>query len=95
MTIFTISIPDELLPGLVAAANAISTPENPKTPEDVAQEYAESAARKICQDMGVGPYWVMPQPQFNADGTFYHPPTVNGDNSSVDVIEPVTKEEGE
>lgn len=69
-----ITIPDELLPGLVAIAHAESTPEAPLTPEDVAQRYAEAAARKACQDMQVGPFWVMPHPQFNQDGTPYVAP---------------------
>ena len=67
-----ITIPDELLPGLVAMAAASSTEDNPMTAEDVAQEYAIAAANKACQDMKVGPYYQGPiPPQFNADGTPY------------------------
>lgn len=70
-----ISIPDELLPGLVAIASAESTLEAPLTPEDVAQQYAIAAATKACQDMKVGPYWVGPvPPPFNQDGTPYQAP---------------------
>jgi hypothetical protein len=64
---YTISIADELIPGIVATAYAEG-----KQPEDVVQEYAEAVANKACQDLKVGPYYVGPiPPQFNADGTPY------------------------
>ena len=64
---YTITIPDELTPGIIAIGYAES-----KTPEEVVSAYAESAARKACQDMKVGPYYEGPiPPQFNADGTPY------------------------
>lgn len=64
---FTISVPDELIPGIVAVAYAEG-----RQPEDVAQSYAIAAATKACQDMKVGPYYEGPiPPQFNADGTPY------------------------
>lgn len=62
---YTITIPDELTPGIVAIGYAES-----KTPEEVVSEYAEAAARKACQDMKVGPFYMGPiMPQFNQDGT--------------------------
>ena len=64
---YTITIPDELAPGIVAIGYA----EN-KTPEEVVSEYSVAAATKACQDMKVGPYYVGPTPpQFNQDGTPY------------------------
>ena len=62
---YTISIPDDLLPGIVATAYAEG-----KQPEQVVSEYAESMARKVCQDLAVGPYYTGPiPPRFNQDGT--------------------------
>lgn len=72
----TITIPDELLPGLVALAYAESTSEAPITPEDVAQNYAIAAATKACQDMKVGPFYAGPiNPQFGPDGLPFVPPS--------------------
>ena len=69
MTNFTISIDDSLVPGIIATASLEG-----KDPEQVVVEYAESVARKACQDLKVGPYYVGPTPpQFNPDGTPYDP----------------------
>jgi hypothetical protein len=69
---YTISIADELIPGIVATASLEG-----KQPEDVVQEYAEAVANKACQDLKVGPYYQGPiPPQFNADGTPYVAPIV-------------------
>jgi hypothetical protein len=69
---FTISIRDDLLPGIVAIAYAESTEEAPVTPEDVVARYAEAAAVKACQDMQVGPFYIGPTPpRFNQDGSPY------------------------
>ena len=65
MADFTITIPDELTPGIVATAYAEG-----KQPEEVVGEYAQALATKICQDLKVGPYYTGPiNPQFNQDGT--------------------------
>lgn len=80
MSSFKISIPDELLPGIIAIATLES-----KTPEQVASDYAESAARKACQDLKVGPYWEGPiPPQFNADGTPYTAPAAEDNDTSTE-----------
>lgn len=71
MAQFTIDIDDSLIPGIVAIAYTEG-----KEPTDIIQEYAYSAANKACQDYQVGPYWVMPEPRFNQDGTPYTPPLV-------------------
>ena len=67
---YTISIPDELIPGIVATAYA-----EQKQPEVVVADYAEALARKTCQDLRVGPYYTGPTPPaFNQDGTPYVAP---------------------
>lgn len=67
MATFTITIADELAPGIIA----IAALEN-KTPEEVVNLAAAAAANKACQDLKVGPYYTGPTPpQFNADGTPY------------------------
>jgi hypothetical protein len=67
MSSFTITIPDELVPGIIAMAALEGKP-----PEDVIQGYALALANKTCQDLKVGPYYEGPiPPQFNADGTPY------------------------
>jgi hypothetical protein len=70
MAEFTITIADELAPGIVATAALEG-----KTPEEVVNEYAAALATKTCQDLKVGPFYTGPiPPQFNADGTAYVAP---------------------
>jgi hypothetical protein len=70
MAEFTITIADELAPGIVATAALEG-----KTPEEVVNEYAAALATKTCQDLKVGPFYTGPiPPQFNADGTVYVAP---------------------
>jgi hypothetical protein len=70
MALFTIEVPDELAPGVIATAVLQG-----KDPEEVVQEYAIALATQTCQDMKVGPYYVGPiNPQFNQDGTPYVAP---------------------
>lgn len=65
--IYSIEIPDELIPGIVATAYA-----EQKQPEQIVSDYALAVATKACQDLKVGPYYVGPvNPQFNADGSPY------------------------
>jgi hypothetical protein len=67
---FTISIPEELVPGIIATAAL-----EEKSPEEVVQEYAIAVATKAAQDFKVGPFYIGPiPPQFNADGTPYVAP---------------------
>ena len=74
---YTITIADELIPGIVAIAYTEG-----RQPEDVVQEYATTAANKACQDYQVGPYWVMPEPRFNQDGTPYVAPTLEDQDTT-------------
>ena len=78
---YTITIPDELIPGIVAIAYTEG-----KQPTDIVQEYATTAANKACQDYQVGPYWVMPEPRFNQDGTPYTPPQADEIAPAGDVV---------
>jgi hypothetical protein len=77
MAQFTIEVPDELAPGVIATA-ALQGME----PEAVVQEYAIALATKTCQDLKVGPYYTGPiPPQFNADGTPYVAPVEDNDSN--------------
>jgi hypothetical protein len=81
MASFTITLDDQLVPGIIATANLEG-----KAPEDVVNEAAAAAATKTCQDLKVGPYYTGPTPpQFNQDGTPYVAPPV--------VEEPAVEEE--
>ena len=72
MASFTITLDDQLVPGIIATANLEG-----KQPEIVVQEYANALANKTCQDLKVGPYYTGPTPpQFNQDGTPYVAPVV-------------------
>ena len=78
---YTITIDDTLIPGIVAIAYTEG-----KQPTDIVQEYATTAANKACQDYQVGPYWVMPEPRFNQDGTPYTPPQADEIAPAGDVV---------
>jgi hypothetical protein len=61
---YTITIPDNLVPGIVATASVEG-----KTAEQVIGEYAVAVANKACQDLKVGPYYVGPSvPRLIEDG---------------------------
>jgi len=76
---YTITIPDELTPGIIAIGYAAS-----KTPDEVVSSYAVAAATKACQDLKVGPFYVGPiPPEFNADGTPYVAPVDNDTNGGL------------
>jgi hypothetical protein len=82
MASFTISIDENLVPGIIATASLEG-----KTPEEVVSIYANNLATKTCQDLKVGPYYVGPTPpQFNPDGTPYDPnwvaPVVDNDTTT-------------
>ena len=69
MAQFTVDIPDELLPGLVAE---LSTIPNAPTPEEYFQASAVELIRQRCEAYAVGPYYVgAVPPRFNQDGTPY------------------------
>ena len=68
---YNISIPEELVPGIVATAALESQRTGQQiTPELVVQQAAIAQADRVCQDLKVGPYYKGPiAPQFKADGT--------------------------
>jgi hypothetical protein len=68
---YSITIPEELIPGIIATAALESQRTGQQiTPEMVVQDAAIAQADKVCQDLRVGPYYTGPiPPQFNADGT--------------------------
>ena len=68
---YNISIPEALVPGIVATAILESQRTGQQvTPQQVVQDAAIAQADKVCQDLRVGPYYTGPiNPQFNADGT--------------------------
>ena len=72
MALFTVDLPNELLPGLVAE---LSTMPDAPTPEEYFQASAVELLRQRAEAYKVGPYYVGPiPPQFNADGTPYEAP---------------------
>jgi hypothetical protein len=68
---YSITIPEDLIPGIIATAALESQRTGQQiTPEMVVQDAAIAQADKVCQDLRVGPYYTGPiPPQFNADGT--------------------------
>ena len=85
MAQFTLDVPDELLPGLVAE---ISTLQDKVTPEEYFQASAVELLRQRCAVYKVGPYYVGPTPpQFNQDGTPYVAP-VDNDTSVAEEVTP-------
>lgn len=70
---YTITIPEELVSGIVATAALESQRTGQQvTPQQVVQDAAIAQADKVCQDLMVGPYFKGPiNPLFNADGTPY------------------------
>lgn len=77
MATFTLTIPDELLPGLAAEFHLLTIAGNSDyaTPEAYLQASAVELIRQRCQQYRVGPYWVPAAPPvFNADGTPYGVP---------------------
>lgn len=84
MAQFTLDVPDELLPGLVAE---ISTLQDKVTPEEYFQASAVELLRQRCAVYKVGPYYVGPTPpQFNQDGTPYTPPQADEIAPAGDVV---------
>jgi hypothetical protein len=72
MAQFTVEIPDEYLPGLIAEVSILPQAVNPA---DYFQSSAVELLRQRCETYKVGPYYNGPvNPQFNADGTPYVAP---------------------
>ena len=72
MAQFTIDIPDELLPALVAEFSLVQGSTPATTPEEYFAGSVVETVRQRAEIYKVGPYYVGPvDPQFNADGTLF------------------------
>lgn len=77
MAQFTVDIPDELLPALVAEFSIVSGAgaTEAATPEEYFQASVVETIRQRAEAYSVGPYFSGPTPpQFNQDGTPYVAP---------------------
>lgn len=92
MALFTLDVPDELYPALVAEYSIISAAG--ATSASSPEEYFESSVVEIIRQRAeiykVGPYFVGPvQPAFNADGTPNVPPVPEPPASDPLVEDPI------
>ena len=74
MAFFTVEVPDELLPALVAEFHVVSSANGTQaaTPEEYFSASVIEIIRQRAEVYKVGPYYEGPvAPQFNADGTPY------------------------
>lgn len=72
MAQFTVDIPDELLPALVAEFSLVQGSTQATTPEEYFQASVVEIVRQRAEIYKVGPYYAGPvDPQFNADGTAF------------------------
>ena len=84
---FTIDIPDELLPALVAEFALVQGSTTATTPEEYFAGSVVETVRQRAEIYKVGPYYVGPvDPQFNADGTLFG--VVEPDPLDTDTNEP-------
>lgn len=83
MAQFTIDIPDELLPALVAEFSLVQGSTTATTPEEYFTASVVETVRQRAELYKVGPYYAGPvDPQFQADGKPYgwvEPPVVDND----------------
>jgi hypothetical protein len=69
MTQFTVEIPDELLPALVAEFSLVQGSVSATTPEEYFAASVVETVRQRAELYKVGPYYAGPvDPQFRADG---------------------------
>lgn len=72
MAQFTVDIPDNLLPALVAEFSLVQGSTTATTPEEYFAASVIETVRQRAEIYKVGPYYVGPvDPQFAADGTPY------------------------
>ena len=85
MAQFTIDIPDELLPALVAEFSLVQGSTPATSPEDYFAASVVETVRQRAELYKVGPYYVGPvDPQFQADGTPFGVPVVDNDTTEPD-----------
>jgi len=69
---FTLTVPDELLPALVAEFSLVQGSTTATSPEEYFAASVVETVRQRAETYQVGPYYVGPvDPQFNADGTLF------------------------
>ncbi|AEX56022.1 hypothetical protein S-CBS4_gp055 [Synechococcus phage S-CBS4] len=87
MAQFTIDIPDELLPALVAEFSLVQGSTTATTPEEYFAASVVETVRQRAELYKVGPYYAGPvDPQFQADGKPYGwvAPVVDNDTTEPD-----------
>lgn len=85
MAQFTIDIPDELLPALVAEFSLVQGSTEATTAEEYFAASVVETVRQRAETYKVGPYYVGPvNPQFNADGTPFGAPFVDNDTTGAE-----------
>ena len=88
MAQFTIDIPDELIPALVAEYSLVQGSSPATTPEEYFTASVVETVRQRAELYKVGPYYVGPvDPQFQADGKPYgyvEPAPQNNDTTEPD-----------
>jgi hypothetical protein len=83
MAQFTIDIPDELLPALVAEFSLVQGSTPATTPEEYFAASVVETVRQRAELYKVGPYYVGPvDPQFQADGTPFGAAVVDNDTTT-------------
>jgi hypothetical protein len=72
MAQFTLELPDELLPALVAEFSLVKDFTEAETPEEYFAASVVETVRQRAELYKVGPYFEGPkEPQFNQDGTLF------------------------
>ena len=85
MAQFTIDIPDELLPALVAEFSLVQGSTPATSPEDYFAASVVETVRQRAELYQVGPYYVGPvDPQFQADGSPFGASVVDNDTTEPD-----------
>ena len=78
MAQFTVDIPDELLPALVAEFSLVQGSTAATTPEEYFEASVVETVRQRAEIYKVGPYYAGPiAPAWNADGTPYVAPAAD------------------
>jgi hypothetical protein len=75
MATFSLTVPDELLPALVAEFSLAQGNTTAATPEEYFAASVVETVRQRAEAYRVGPYYIgQTDPQFNADGTPFGAP---------------------
>jgi hypothetical protein len=95
MAQFTVEIPDELLPALVAEFSLVQGSVSATTPEEYFAASVVETVRQRAEVYKVGPYFAGPvDPQFRADGKpFGYVDPIELEELPIDPDAPVVEEE--